>query len=258
MPASIYEDRPDAPQALVDVCTRMMAKTPEARFQTSKEIADVLAAWLANRGRGSGEIVLGGSRSGSKPLPPPRRSAAAVAAPPTKPTLPNDTIADMDGETIKGASSRPLRPVARRGDSKSGDSSGKLGKDGAKSGDSNSDSGGRLRRSGPSPILKAKSLDAPDDDDANSVLFGPTGIDADPIHLMDKRAKAKKPTPPIPKWYLFAIGGGLLLAVILVVVALIFGGGPADASKSTLPPPAQKEQKDAPAPDSIRYRPTGH
>ncbi len=235
-PASIYDDRPDAPQALVDVCTRMMAKTPEARFQTAKEIADVLAAWLANRGRGSGEIVLG-ERTGArgKPLPPPRRSTAAVAAPLTKPTMPNDTIADMDSETIKGASGRPMRPAARRSDSKSGDpsgSSGKLGKEGAKPDDS-----GRVRRSGPSPILKAKSLDAPDDDDANSVLFGPTGIDADPIHLMDKRANMKKQPPPIPKWYLFAIGGGLLLAVILVVVALIFGNGSPDSKKSEPTPP---------------------
>ena len=148
--------------------------------------------------------------------------------------MPNDTIADMDSETIKGASGRPVRPAARRSDSKSGDpsgSSGKLGKDGAKPDDS-----GRVRRSGPSPILKAKSLDAPDDDDANSVLFGPTGIDADPIHLMDKRAKAKKATPPIPKWYLFAIGGGLLLAVILVVAALMFGERPSDVNKSAPPP----------------------
>ena len=35
-PRSIYEDRPDAPQALVELCGRMMAKTPEARFQSAK------------------------------------------------------------------------------------------------------------------------------------------------------------------------------------------------------------------------------
>ena len=48
-PASIYEDRPDAPQALVDLCLRMMAKTAEARFQTADEVAQGLAAWIAAR-----------------------------------------------------------------------------------------------------------------------------------------------------------------------------------------------------------------
>lgn len=228
-PASIYEDRPDAPQALVDVCNRMMSKTPEARFQTAKEVADVLAAWLANRGRGSGEIVLGGSRSGNKPLPPPRRSAAAVAAPPK----PNDTIADMmDGETIKGApSSRPVRTtVTRRSENKSSDSSGKL------------KTSAPPRRSGPSPILKAKSLDTPDDD-ANNVLFGPTGIDTDAMHLMDIRQHAKKPPPPIPKWFWIAMGGGLLLAVILIVVWIVFGGSGTADTKKPAPPPDSHRSK---------------
>ncbi len=48
-PPSIYEDRPDAPPDLVDVCMRMMVKQPGTRYQTAGEVADVLGKWLAAR-----------------------------------------------------------------------------------------------------------------------------------------------------------------------------------------------------------------
>ncbi len=53
-PKSIYEDRPDAPPTLVDICRRMMAKKPEQRIQTAAEVAHELRQWLATRGYGGG------------------------------------------------------------------------------------------------------------------------------------------------------------------------------------------------------------
>jgi serine/threonine protein kinase len=44
-PASIYQDRPDAPPALVGICQRMMAKRPEDRFQTADEVSQSLKRW---------------------------------------------------------------------------------------------------------------------------------------------------------------------------------------------------------------------
>jgi eukaryotic-like serine/threonine-protein kinase len=46
-PASIYGDRPDAPSRLVDICTLMMAKKPEERYQTAADVAAALAQWIA-------------------------------------------------------------------------------------------------------------------------------------------------------------------------------------------------------------------
>jgi serine/threonine-protein kinase len=47
-PPSIYLDRPDAPEELVQICKRMMAKLPQLRFQSAAEVAEALARWLAD------------------------------------------------------------------------------------------------------------------------------------------------------------------------------------------------------------------
>jgi serine/threonine protein kinase len=45
-PPSLLVDRPDAPQALVAICNRMMEKSPDARFQSASEVRAALANWL--------------------------------------------------------------------------------------------------------------------------------------------------------------------------------------------------------------------
>ena len=52
VPASIFNDRPDAPGELVEICERMMAKTPEARYQSAGEVAQALNGWLDGTGGG--------------------------------------------------------------------------------------------------------------------------------------------------------------------------------------------------------------
>jgi serine/threonine protein kinase len=109
-PKSIYEDRKDAPAPLVDLCLRMMAKQPDARFQTAGEVAQSLAKWLETRGAaGSGSGVGLGKRSVG---PPPRRgstigrSGGVPIFPPRrsdKPALPDDTVSNMQNDTFKGA-----------------------------------------------------------------------------------------------------------------------------------------------------------
>ncbi|MBN2476251.1 MAG: serine/threonine protein kinase [Pirellulales bacterium] len=86
-PPSIRDDRPDAPDDLMRICARMMAKNPENRYQTAHEVADVLAAWLATHGHlaepdasESSSVRLaaaasGGARGGVRRTgPPPRRT----------------------------------------------------------------------------------------------------------------------------------------------------------------------------------------
>ena len=47
-PASVLLERPDAPEALVQLCRRMMEKSPENRPQTAAEVQLALRSWLAS------------------------------------------------------------------------------------------------------------------------------------------------------------------------------------------------------------------
>ena len=49
-PASILLDRPDCPDDLVEICAKMMAKHPDDRFQSAREITDILGRWLIHHG----------------------------------------------------------------------------------------------------------------------------------------------------------------------------------------------------------------
>jgi len=44
-PPDVREVRPDVPADLAEICMRMMAKDPDARYQTVREVAERLAAW---------------------------------------------------------------------------------------------------------------------------------------------------------------------------------------------------------------------
>ena len=45
-PPSILLDRPDAPDDLIEICMKMLAKKPEGRYQSADEVAKVLTDWL--------------------------------------------------------------------------------------------------------------------------------------------------------------------------------------------------------------------
>lgn len=49
-PPSIFTQRPTVPRELVEICTRMMAKKPEDRFQTMDQVAQALEAFVAESG----------------------------------------------------------------------------------------------------------------------------------------------------------------------------------------------------------------
>ncbi|QGJ70563.1 Serine/threonine-protein kinase PrkC [Planctomycetales bacterium 10988] len=45
-PADIREKRPDCPESLTSIISKMMAKKPEKRYQTAEELAEVLENWI--------------------------------------------------------------------------------------------------------------------------------------------------------------------------------------------------------------------
>jgi serine/threonine protein kinase len=62
---SIFKERPDAPSVLVNICTRMMAKKADERYQTAGEISERLTEWLADRGVAVGDSGKRKETSGS-------------------------------------------------------------------------------------------------------------------------------------------------------------------------------------------------
>jgi len=55
-PAPIVNDRADVPAELVEICSKMMAKKADNRFQTAYEIGDTIARWLQGR-RGDSQVL---------------------------------------------------------------------------------------------------------------------------------------------------------------------------------------------------------
>jgi eukaryotic-like serine/threonine-protein kinase len=70
-PASLYQLRPETPPFLVDICRRMMIKSPKERIQRATDVANEIHGWLASRGRTSG---MGGPSGGTRSSGPDVRS----------------------------------------------------------------------------------------------------------------------------------------------------------------------------------------
>lgn len=166
-PASIAKERQGAPADLVAICRRMMAKSPDKRYQTATEVAEALAGWLASSG-GKAKLAeqsrADATRSDSQRARP--NAAAALAgdtpsprplrtARPLNPSL-ADTSADLARPTVKGSSSQQVL---------SGDS-------GVKKAAGGSSKGGKQRK-----MLVAKPLTALDEfsiqvDDSEATVIG--------------------------------------------------------------------------------------
>lgn len=134
-PASILKDRPDAPGELLAICSKMMAKAADKRYQTATEVSQALTEWLLAR-----ENDPRAARLAAAQRKTPRPDLAAnpgVAEPRTKPVAPAappsslvDTASDLERPTIKGPGkdqvldSDPQLKRAAGGSSKVGGSKG--------------------------------------------------------------------------------------------------------------------------------------
>ncbi len=107
-PTDIRKFRPDVPQALVDVCKKMMAKSLTDRYQSGDEVADALSLWLGD------EDTSGSGICEQAPAPPPGPSLNE-----------NLDLAPLEDEVNGRAAKTPKEP--KPGDSQAGKSAGKSG-----------------------------------------------------------------------------------------------------------------------------------
>ncbi len=224
-PPSIYEDRPDAPPDLVDVCMRMMAKQPGARYQTAGEVAEVLGKWLSARSmrtQNAGGMYF---RPAIAPAPPPRRSATK---PPGKPGAPDDTVSDKNRVTVvqpRRGSSTKLPAVGPPGAHQPGSSPSNKAASGSSSVirvvPSHIGTGSRSGLSGKSskkalpvakPIVQPSKtpITAPIDLAALAALEQTSQTPSGPNELLAGRStRGRHNNSDMPLWMWWAIGGGV-------------------------------------------------
>jgi serine/threonine-protein kinase len=127
MPQSIRDFRPDVPVELVDICTKMMQKKPEQRYQSMFDVARWLNSWLLTKGKGqaegpstksSGHLLkgtrLGGSRKNVKTLQT-RTLASETITPKPSPPGPDEDYSLAD--TSPGANMPTTKGPSRAGKS---------------------------------------------------------------------------------------------------------------------------------------------
>jgi serine/threonine-protein kinase len=228
-PSSIYADRPDAPKPLVDVCLRMMAKQPPARFQTAGEVASVLGAWLAGRGKADGAS---GARPAARPAPPPRRSPTAPGQ--RQPGAPDDTVSDKTRITIKGqprGSSVRLQKPGAPGASKppsdlhrSAPSSRKPGGSGVAGSSVAGSSVGGSSVSGKGGSSKTRGLPvakAIDEASKAKALESLAAMAGDPLSVSDPLGLHPPVKKATPQWLWWVISAGATIVVALIIILVL-------------------------------------
>jgi serine/threonine protein kinase len=207
-PPAIYIDRRDAPRELVEICTKMMAKSADRRVQSAREVRQMLVDYLARRGK-TASLASSGSSAKLGAGAATARAAGATSR----------RIAPTPGQRLPGGSS-----VGRGSDSSiaAGETITDRDRDTSKIGG----------KSGPKKLLVAKTLD--DQNPADSLgefVFdlGPrrstgttTAKDSKTSAAASAKYKSKRKKRenqgPIWIWALVGVGA---VAIIGLIVALI-------------------------------------
>lgn len=229
-PTDVREHRADAPEELIAICGKMMAKSLDERYQNCDEVAEDLSIWL-----GEGDFAGGGSGISNKSLVPPPSGPSKNE---------NLTLAPLDDD-VNGRS-KPAASQSKAGDSKASKDSragqgskvgrdSKAGKSGAKSGVAPAKGGssvaGAKSKSGIKSGATAKDKSArqpglPEDDLMDELLSAPalppsqqlSSAPLSPVHKSDKDSN------PLSRagWLIGAvvIGTASLLAILLLLIWL--------------------------------------
>jgi len=213
-PPSVYRERPDTPRDLVEICMRMMAKKPEQRFQSAREVADTLTRWLDAHGHGkllapgdsgsSGKLAVatplhqahsgqGPAGATSKPVAPQRRGPGRVG----RQAMLDTNSARADQTTVKA---RPLGAAAQE----------------ARQALHSPGSGTRLPVA--KPLDEGPEATIPEGESpAVARLRARSRLSGEDLEAYRRRRQRT------PLWLWLIIGGGLLISAVLLVVLALRG-----------------------------------
>lgn len=211
-PPSIRDERPDAPEDLVAICLKMMAKKPSARYQTAAEVAQALRLWLINHGY---EVPESDTR-----LPKPVKAAPAGT---TKEKAPVRTL--VSAKALPDSPAAPdtktaVQTAPRETSPKTEQSSPNLGVPVAKP----------LEGANTLPIAKPlvetatiphELVDQAGDEAEASPFPLPLPADEDPRLALVLGGRARRSAPPMPFWIWIIIALGLVTAVVLAIIQFV-------------------------------------
>jgi serine/threonine protein kinase len=213
-PTDVREFRPDAPADLIAICKKMMAKSPDDRYQSADEVAEALADWLGDESY--------------KPT-----GAAATRGAPAGPSPNEDlTLAPLDEEVNGRVAPKPAaRPPS---DSKAGQAASKSGvksasSSGIKTGDTtakkgDSSIGGQKRP--PSSIVSGGAKPAPapapkSGDLLDELLAAPPPARTEPLAPTLGGAHKPHAEPSLLTRLGLVVGLGIGGAILLVIVLVV-------------------------------------
>ncbi|HYW81511.1 MAG TPA: serine/threonine-protein kinase [Thermoguttaceae bacterium] len=248
-PPPIEKDRADAPKDLVEICSRMMAKKADDRFQSAHEVSEALAGWLTAHGvaiespsgtGGSSSSRLASAAAGrssaarrrgapprrsSDGMKPPRRGGESPGRSSSDPRLPapsastTDTGSNMGRPTIKVPRPAPQQDPSRDSRLESAHDS-SLGP-----------SGLNIDEKKIVPVIKSPEERAPVEPILSDFAIRTDDVPVSArLRAQPVASNATSGGHPIvrkkqetPVWLWAVIGSGLLVAIILAI--LVFASG---------------------------------
>lgn len=245
MPTSIKADRPDAPDALINICLKMMQKKPQNRFQSAREVADAMYGFIAERsaniGAADSGLKVGAGDSGrvrtagkgtdsSRRLAPPKRGDSGTIRNGSDSAKRPAVVNDPAIETIKG--------MGAQGDTQRVE-----------------------RKRSPGSSVRTKNLQTAkpleeDNRDSGTIDLGiqVTGSDklvaSESGGLLDRRKRHK--SAPIPPLYLYVGGGVAALLILIVIIAFSLSGGSSPEKPKPQKPDGRRDTSGLLRPGSIR------
>ena len=208
-PASIFADRADAPAVLVDICSKMMAKKPEDRYQTAIDVAEVLRGYLVSRGKISAQtnraLATAGCFRISDASVVDQLSSAGQSRSSRRPTgkrtlsdieraRMSDTVSDVRPDTTKS----PRKPAATNPETPFAATPGPEGN---------------------SAISFDFIAEVQSASSKRSSLSSKGRSDPSPSDSIRTTRTALRKSRAMPSWLPYAIAGGIATCVILIVIA---------------------------------------
>jgi serine/threonine protein kinase len=225
-PPSIVKDRPDAPQELVDICMKMMAKKADQRYQSMTDVSSVLADWLASKGKKSDSPSGGGSTlklgrlsdaspggSDTRAPHPIHTGPTAKPAPKGRPNL-GDTqhprgAAPMHASDASKPSSNPNQPAAK-----------------GTAATNRQHSGEKPDSSKKMPVATSMNEDLQPlrlNIDLSELPINPATLLTQPLPSMYHHGSSRHNRPGMPLWAWLLIAGGATFMIIMLIVLLVRG-----------------------------------